>query len=134
MIVGRATRIVVDGKSFELSKVAPITRNYIFRPPNRSRGRSMQPGQLIHESVLAHMKKEEGYLPSAKPDGKKTWDDIKTGDATALQGSLVRDLYSSAEGIIGGLTWVLKPLSVPDSQITRRDTDPLESLMSSGAY
>ena len=126
MIVGRATRIVVDGKSFDLSKVASITQHYIFRPPNRSRGRSMQPGQFIHESVLAHLKHDKNYRPSAeRAGGTMSWDVIKTRNASAadLQGSLVRDLYSSAKDIISDLDKTLKR-SV-DAQIARRHTDPI---------
>ena len=77
----------------------------MFRP-NRSRGRTMQPGQLIHESVLVYMKLKENndYRPSAKCAGDTiTWDDIKTKDATALQDFIVRDLYNSAEDIMKDL-------------------------------
>ena len=92
----------------------------------------MQPGQLIHESVLAHMKINNDYRPSAKlAGGTMSWDDINPEDPTALQGSLVRDLYSSAGEIISGLDNTLEQ-SV-DAQIARRHTDPIMQLVSSCA-
>lgn len=49
---------------------------------HRCKGRQIQPGQLIHGSVLTYMKKHTDYIPAASlPTGKQLrWEDLRNGN------------------------------------------------------
>ena len=104
-----------------------------FRPPNRGRGRRIQPGQKIHISVLKFMERNPDYKPAAELNNGYTWDDIRAlrldtypREKSAL---FVEDLYSSAMDILAGLQRITE--GPEESQITRRHTNVLDRFASS---
>ena len=55
---------------------------YDHRPPHRGRGRRIQKGQLIHESVVKHMQAHRDYTPGAlDPENALEW----SWDASCLR-------------------------------------------------
>ena len=91
----------------------------------------MQPGQLIHESVLAHMIENGSYSPSAKLDGTMEWQEVRKWDPVAKDSErppmLVMDLYSLASAIIERLKEITTKNMNAASQTTHERTNPSDA-------
>lgn len=74
----------------------------LCRPPHCCKGRQIQPGQLIHGSVLAYMKRKPGYTPAASlpADRQLDWESIRDGKHADL---IEDEAYAKAAELLSSL-------------------------------
>lgn len=105
------------------------------RPPNLGKGRKIQPGQLIHASVLDYMKDNPEYTPHAQLYDGHSWDTFRgtglsgnTQETTTIPGLRIeKDSHSS----LAVETFELLESSVGDGrQPSKHITKRLETLLS----
>lgn len=95
----------------------------VYRPPNLGSGRKIQPGQLIHASVLDHMRNNPTYRPRAQLYNGYSWDAFSLDDVASgsdvFQGpwpiGIEEDFHAA---IVTETLSLLKSAPIPSQRIT----------------